>query len=238
MKIAILGYGRMGKQIEEILLQRNHEVVLKINEDNLKDFTPKAIAKADVAIEFSNPDAAFDNIISCFRAGVPVVSGTTGWLDRKPEAETLCKENDTAFIYASNFSLGVNLFFHLNRQLAQLMNNYPGYDVQLQEIHHTKKLDAPSGTAITLAEDLLTHLDRKQKWVKQPTDDDAIPVRSERIGDVPGIHEITYESEFDKIHIKHEAKSRKGFAFGAVLAAEFITNKKGIYTMEDVLSIG
>ncbi len=238
MKVAILGYGRMGKQIEDILLQRKHEVVLKINENNLQDFTAKSIASADVAIEFSDPDAAFNNIVSCFKAGVPVVSGTTGWLEQKSEAENICKENESAFIYASNFSLGVNLFFHLSKQLAQLMNNYPGYDVRLKEIHHTRKLDAPSGTAITLAEDLLALLDRKQNWDKHPNDDGTIPVYSERTGDVPGIHEITYESEFDEIQIKHEAKSRKGFALGAVLAAEFIVDKKGIYTMEDVLSIG
>lgn len=233
MKIALLGYGRMGKEIEKIALQRGHEIVLKIEEPVDYDITV-----ADIAIDFSIPSAAFENISDCINNQVPVVSGTTGWLDKYDDVVDLCNQKNGSFIYASNFSLGVNLFFELNKKLASMINAVDGYETSLEEIHHTKKLDAPSGTAITLAEGIIENSD-KTKWeLESKSDDKTIPITAKRIPDVPGTHSVFYNSEVDTIEIKHTAHNRKGFALGAVVAAEWLVNKKGVYTMKDVLNIG
>lgn len=233
MKIALLGYGRMGKTIERLALERGHEIVIKADIDN-EDYT---INDADVAIDFSIPTAAFDNIVNCFEHGVPVVSGTTGWLDKFDDAKQQCIDKNGAFIYASNFSLGVNIFFELNAQLASMMKNLKQYNISMEEIHHTKKLDAPSGTAITLAEGIIENTDKKSWKLDVTNDDSEIPIVAKRIPDVPGTHSIDYDSEVDSIHIKHTAHSRDGFALGAVIAAEWLVDKKGIYTMKDVLGL-
>jgi len=235
MKIALLGYGRMGKEIEKLALQRGHEVVLKIAEKQAYDITV-----ADVAIDFSIPDAAFDNITHCLQYQVPVISGTTGWLDRYEEAVEICKQHQGSFIYASNFSLGVNIFFELNKQLAKMMRQWSDYNISVEEIHHTKKLDAPSGTAITLAEGIIEHTD-KANWKlssEGTSSENEIPIEAKRIPEVPGTHIINYDSEIDTIEIKHTAHNRKGFALGAIIAAEWIVGKTGVYTMKDVLNIG
>lgn len=236
MKIAILGYGKMGHAIEQIALARGHEIVLKINIDNTEDFTAEAIKQADVAIEFTGPDTAFENILKCIENGVPVVSGSTGWLDNWAEVETAVQQNEGAFLYSSNYSIGVNLFFEVNKYLARLMKDYPDYDVEMEEIHHTQKKDAPSGTAISLAEQILENLPRKKNWVNEPAgSQDQLSIISKREDPAPGTHVVTYKSEIDDIEIKHTAHSRKGFASGAVVAAEFLENRKGIYSMRDVL---
>lgn len=236
MRIALLGYGKMGRAIEEIAVQRGHEVVLRVNEDNLGDFTPANISKADVAIEFTGPHTAFDNIIKTIRHGIPIVSGSTGWTDRMKEVRSYCLENNGSFLYASNFSVGVNIFFELNRRLASLMAPHAGYAISMEEIHHTQKKDAPSGTAITLAEQILEEIPRKKNWVNEETNDDTLlPIVSRRIDPAPGTHVVRYSSEVDDIEIVHTAHNRKGFATGAVLAAEFIRDKKGIFSMKDVL---
>ncbi len=236
MNIALIGYGKMGKAIEELALAKGHLVPLKINRSNLSDLNQERLREIDVAIEFTTPDTAFENLKILFENKIPTVCGTTAWLDRKLEAEQLCHEHNTAFLYASNFSIGVNLFFELNKHLAHLMNDYDDYNPSMEEIHHTAKLDAPSGTAVTLAEGLIEHLTRKKKWEKEKTSaPDAIGIVSKRIDPAPGTHSISYDSEIDSIEIKHTAHSRKGFAKGALLAAEFLHNKKGIYTMQDVL---
>lgn len=238
MKIALIGYGKMGKEIEKIALDRGHEIVLKIDITNPEDLTIQNLQKADVVIEFTIPSLAVNNYQVCFEAGIPVVSGTTGWLDRKTEVFEKCQNLNGTFFYASNFSLGVNLFFLLNRKLAALMATHPEYKVGMTEIHHTQKLDAPSGTAITLAEGIMENIQEKTKWVNQKTENKAeVEIISERIGEVPGTHIIKYDSEVDYIEITHCAKNRKGLAFGAVLAAEFSYNKKGILTMNDLLNI-
>jgi 4-hydroxy-tetrahydrodipicolinate reductase len=238
MKIALIGYGKMGHAIEEIALERGHEIVLKVGIENIEDNTIENIRRADVAIEFTGPEIAFDNIIRCLDAGVPVVSGSTGWLDRYEEACNYCKARNGALLYASNFSIGVNIFFALNRKLAELMVPHTNYDVRMKEIHHTTKKDAPSGTAITLAEDILKGHPEKKKWVNEMSDDPTqLVIVSERTDPAPGTHIITYTSDIDDIEITHTAHTRKGFAAGAVLAAEFLQNKKGIYSMRDVLSI-
>ena len=230
MKIALIGYGKMGHAIEQIALQRGHEIVSVIDVNNQEDFTSDAFKSADVAIEFSMPAVAMDNYRRAFAAGVPVVSGTTGWLEHLPEIKEACKAGQT-FFYASNFSLGVNIFFALNKYLAKIMNDFPAYDVRMVETHHVHKLDAPSGTAITLAEGLI-----ENKWVegKEPAEDE-IGICSVREGEVPGIHTVIYESDVDTISITHDAKSRMGFALGAVIAAEFTCGKKGFLTMQDML---
>ena len=235
MKIALIGYGKMGHAIEQIALQRGHEIVSVIDVNNQEDFTSDAFKSADVAIEFSMPAVAMDNYRRAFAAGVPVVSGTTGWLDHLPEIKEACKAGQT-FFYASNFSLGVNIFFALNKYLAKIMNDFPAYDVRMVETHHVHKLDAPSGTAITLAEGLIDNIERKNKWVegKEPAEDE-IGICSVREGEVPGIHTVIYESDVDTISITHDAKSRMGFALGAVIAAEFTCGKKGFLTMQDML---
>lgn len=235
MKIALIGYGKMGHAIEQIALQRGHEIVSVIDVNNQEDFTSDAFKSADVAIEFSMPAVAMDNYRRAFAAGVPVVSGTTGWLEHLPEIKEACKAGQT-FFYASNFSLGVNIFFALNKYLAKIMNDFPAYDVRMVETHHVHKLDAPSGTAITLAEGLIDNIERKNKWVKgKDPAEDEIGICSVREGEVPGIHTVIYESDVDTISITHDAKSRMGFALGAVIAAEFTCGKKGFLTMQDML---
>ncbi|MDM8268470.1 4-hydroxy-tetrahydrodipicolinate reductase [Barnesiella viscericola] len=236
MKIALIGYGKMGHAIEEIALSRGHEIVCRIDKDNQDDFDSPQFKSADVAIEFTAPTVALGNYRRAFAAGVPVVSGTTGWLEHLPEVKEACEKGQT-FFYASNFSLGVNIFFAVNKYLAGIMNHFPQYEVSLEEIHHVHKLDHPSGTAITLAEDIIDQLDSKHSWTEaQPAPADAIPVVARREGEVPGTHIITYDSEVDTIRISHEAKSRKGFALGAVVAAEFTVGKKGFLTMQDLFS--
>jgi 4-hydroxy-tetrahydrodipicolinate reductase len=238
MKIALIGYGKMGKEIEKIALGRGHEIVLKIDISNPEELTIQNLQKADVAIEFSMPSSAVNNYKLCFEAGIPVVSGTTGWLDRKPEVIENCKNLNGTFFYTSNFSLGVNIFFSLNKKLAALMANLDEYKIEMTEIHHTQKLDAPSGTAITLAEGIIENIPSKTNWVNRETENPAeIGIISERVGEVPGTHIIKYDSEVDFIEITHSAKNRKGLAFGAVLAAEFSNGKKGVLTMNDLLNI-
>lgn len=236
MKIALLGYGKMGHAIEEIALQKGHQIVLRINDLNLDDLTKENIQQADVAIEFTNPQSAVDNILFCLNENVPVVSGTTGWLEHFKTVEQKCKEENGTFLYASNFSVGVNIFFELNKKLAALMKPHPGYDVSLEEIHHTQKKDAPSGTAITLAEQIIESSLQKNKWTNSESKNkNELSIISKRIDEIPGTHSVKYFSEVDDIEIIHTAHSRKGFAEGAVLAAEFIGDKKGIFSMKDVL---
>ena len=233
MKIALLGYGRMGKEIEKIAISRGHEIVIKKDHGDTVD-----IKLADVAIDFSVPTAAFDNISLCLQNSVPVVSGTTGWLEKYEEAVELCHQNKGGFIYASNFSLGVNIFFEINKRLAKMMNQVSDYTTAIEEIHHTKKLDAPSGTAITLAEGIIEN-SKKSEWQLDGdvNNETSIPITAKRIPDVPGTHTISYDSEVDSIEIKHTAHSRKGFALGAVIAAEWIIGKSGVFSMRDVLNI-
>ncbi|MFL0353752.1 4-hydroxy-tetrahydrodipicolinate reductase [Xanthomarina sp. GH4-25] len=233
MKIALLGYGKMGKTIEDIALQRGHEIVIKTSNEDGYD-----ICLADVAIDFSVPKAAFFNIANCLKHKIPVISGTTGWLDNYEKAVALCKEENGAFLYASNFSLGVNVFFELNKNLAKMMSLLKEYKVSIEEVHHTQKLDAPSGTAITLAEGIVTEHSEYSNWILNETKEKAIPITAKRIDAVPGTHSIDYTSITDSIQIKHTAHNRQGFALGAVIAAEWILEKKGVYTMKDVLNIG
>lgn len=238
MKIALIGYGKMGKEIEKIALDRGHEIVLKIDVTNPEELTVANLKKADVAIEFTIPASAPANYRRCFEAGVPVVSGTTGWLGQMKEIQDLCRKTDGTFLWASNFSIGMNIFFAVNRKLASLMAGRDEYRVEMKEIHHIQKLDAPSGTAITLAEGIMEQIASKKRWVNQPTDHpEEIGIVSEREGQVPGTHTIKYESEVDYLEITHCVKDRKGLAFGAVLAAEFCKDKKGILTMNDLLNI-
>lgn len=232
MKIALLGYGKMGKTIEKIALERGHEIVLKIDSaDAVYD-----VSTVDVAIEFSTPDSAFNNISNCIKHRVPVVAGTTGWLKDYDKAVAMCAENQGTFLYASNFSVGVNVFFALNKTLAKLMASRKEYAVSIEEIHHTQKLDAPSGTAITLAEGIIEKSD-KTGWKLDAAQKNEIPIKAKRIENVPGTHTIIYESEVDTIEIKHTAHNRNGFALGAVLAAEWIVDKKGVFSMSDVLGV-
>jgi 4-hydroxy-tetrahydrodipicolinate reductase len=238
MDIALLGYGKMGHEIERIAVERGHRIALIIDADNPGDLNAENLARVDVAIDFSIPGTAFDNIMACFSAGTPVVCGTTGWLDRFEEVKKTCREQGRTFFYASNYSLGVNLFFALNRYLAQLMNTAEGYRVSLTEIHHVHKLDAPSGTAISLAKDLVEKLGGTSGWKLGDSDDPAIlPIHAVREGEVPGTHVVTYDSEVDTLEISHRAKSRKGFALGAVLAAEYIRDRKGVFSMSDLLGL-
>ncbi len=238
MKIALVGYGKMGKEIEKIAISRGHEISLKIDIDNPEDLTIANLQKCDVAIEFTIPASAIKNYNICFDAGIPVVSGTTGWLDKKDEVHKKCNETNGTFFYGSNFSVGVNLFFELNKKLADLMAPRTEYNVEMTEVHHTQKLDAPSGTAISLVDDIIEKLSEKQSWVndEEPAAN-SINIKSERIGQVPGIHTVRYESDVDFIEISHSAKSRKGFAFGAVLAAEYCLENSGILSMKDLLKI-
>ena len=232
MKIALLGYGKMGKVIERIALERGHEIVLKKDQNN----TFEGLLNADVAIDFSVPTSAVANISKCLNNGIPVISGTTGWLADYPKMVQLCKEKNGSFIYASNFSLGVNVFFELNEYLAKMMANLKQYKVSMEEIHHTQKLDAPSGTAITLAEGVIKHTDYAN-WTLETPISNEIHIEAKRIENVPGTHSIFYDSEVDQIEIKHTAHSREGFALGAVVAADWLKDKKGVFTMKDVLGI-
>lgn len=236
MRAAIIGYGKMGREIERVLLDRGHEVSLIIDLDNSNELDAEHLKGIDVALEFSTPTTAYNNIKKCLELGVAVVSGTTGWTERLQEIKELCTECDSALFYASNYSLGVNLLFRLNRRLAQLMNSFEQYNVSIQEIHHTQKKDSPSGTAITIAEDIIEQMERKQGWVNEPTTDPLkIEIESVREGMIPGIHTITYNSEVDTLELRHEIKSRRTLAEGAVIAAEFLCGKRGVYSMEDLL---
>lgn len=236
LNIALIGYGKMGKAIEAIALKRRHQVTLKIDIDTLASFTKETLQQCDVAIEFTSPHSAVENILTCLDAGIPVVSGSTGWLARWEEVKEKCMAMNGSLVYASNYSVGVNIFFEVNKLLARLMNQQADYDVSMQEIHHTEKKDAPSGTAITLAEQILEHLGRKNQWVNHKSlSPEELSIISERIDPAPGTHKIKYSSPVDDIEIIHTAHNRQGFATGAVLAAEFIKNKKGIYSMKDVL---
>jgi 4-hydroxy-tetrahydrodipicolinate reductase len=238
MKLALIGYGKMGKAIEEVALQRGHQVILKIDIDNANEFTKENLISADAAIEFTSPHSAFENVKKLMQFGVPTVCGSTGWLEKLDNIHDLCIDNHAAFLYASNFSVGVNIFFEINKRLAALMAQHNDYELQLTEIHHTAKKDAPSGTAITLAEQILKMIPRKTKWVNHISDNtDELEIISERIDPAPGTHKIKYSSPIDDIEIIHTAHSRKGFAGGAVLAAEFLLGKKGIYSMKDVLGL-
>lgn len=238
MNIALIGYGKMGKAIEEIALERGHKIVLKINDENLGDFTKENTGKADVAIEFTSPHSAFDNIKKIIEYDVPVVCGSTGWTERINEINKFCEQQNGSFLYASNFSVGVNIFFELNKKLAALMAPHAEYNISMEEIHHTQKKDAPSGTAITLAEQILEQVQRKTKWVNEQSNDAAeLPIISKREDPAPGTHSIKYSSPIDDIEIIHTAHNRQGFALGAVLAAEFIKGKKGIFSMKEVLGL-
>ncbi len=244
MKIALLGYGKMGQIIARFAAERGHEVVLKINEENLQDLTIENLQEADVAIDFSAPNAAVSNIYKCFEANVPVVVGTTGWYGNLQEIKNDCLSSNNTVLYGSNFSIGVNLFFHINKVLARIMNNYPAYEVQVEEIHHTQKLDAPSGTAMTIAEDIIEEIERKTEWLNEvvgtPIPDviknEQLLIESHRIDHVPGTHTVVYSSEVDDIEIKHTAHSRAGFALGALVAAEWLQNKQGFYNIADVFN--
>jgi len=237
MKLALLGYGKMGREIEKMALQRNHTIILLIDINNQDEFTTSNLKKADVAIDFSTPDSAFPNIMKCFEADVPIVCGTTGWLDRFKEVVTYCEKNEKTFFYASNYSIGVNIFFDINRKLASLMNRFDDYNVSIEEIHHIHKLDAPSGTAITLAEGIINELERKKDWILgKEQNENSISIQAIRENEIPGTHSIKYDSPIDSIDLKHTAKNRKGLALGALLAAEFIKNKKGCYSMNELMN--
>lgn len=238
MKIAIIGYGKMGKEIEKLALERGHSIGIIIDKDDLNKLSPENLENIDVAIEFTTPDSAYQNIIKCFNTNIPVVCGTTGWTNKLNDVIDICEKQGKTFFYAPNYSLGVNIFFKLNTFLASIINNYPAYDVCVEETHHTQKLDAPSGTAITIADGILKNMDRKSKWVKEKAEHkDDLVIKSFREGNVPGNHKVIYESSLDKIQIEHDAKNRQGLAFGAVLAAEHILGKTGYFTMNDLLKI-
>jgi 4-hydroxy-tetrahydrodipicolinate reductase len=238
MKIALIGYGKMGQAIESIAMERGHEIVLKIDINNAGDLNKENIAKADVAIEFTGPHSAFNNVMKCMELEIPLVCGSTGWLDKWPEAKKYCEHQNGTLVYASNYSIGVNLFFELNTRLAKLMNNYPQFNVSMEEIHHTQKKDAPSGTAITLAEQVLQNNHQKKSWVNHISDNpEELEIISERMDPAPGTHKIKYASAVDDIEIIHTAHNRIGFAGGAVLAAEFAIHKKGIFGMKEVLGL-
>lgn len=233
MKLALIGYGKMGKEIEAIAISRGHEVVFKISSSLTAETS--MIQQADVAIEFSRPEAAADNILRCFEWGVPVVVGTTGWYNRLPEIKSIAQEKDGTLLYSTNFSIGVNVVFHINQALAKIMNSLDEYEPSMKEIHHVHKLDKPSGTAITLAEGILDEISRIKNWSLENENDDSLWIDVERTDEVPGTHQVNYESEVDFIQLTHIAKNRKGFALGAVKAAEWLANKKGVYTMKDFL---
>lgn len=250
MQVVLIGYGKMGREIEKILIARGHETALIIDRDNTADLDAAHLSGIDVALEFTTPETAYGNIRTCLECGIPVVSGTTGWIGRLPELEALCRERNGAFFYASNFCLGVNLMFRLNRRLAELIGRAGGYDVRIEEVHHTQKRDAPSGTAITLAEGVMAGMPAKSSWVDYAPEaehaanriDDPeraapsqIVIRSRREGAVPGIHTVTYESEDDMLEIRHSIRNRRALARGAVAAAEFLCGKRGVYTMEDLI---
>ena len=247
MNIALLGYGKMGKIIEKIATDRKHNIVLKIDHDNQHELTAENLKKADAVIEFTTPASVLNNIQHCFDAGVPIVVGTTGWYEHLDQVKQNCVDSGSTLLYGSNFSIGVNIFFHINRKLAKLMNDYAYYDVQVEEIHHTQKLDSPSGTAITIAEGIIDNLDRKKEWINVLTAEgndadesslknEQVLIESFRIDSVPGTHTVTYDSEVDTIEFKHTAHNRNGFALGAVLAAEWVHNKKGFFSVQEMFN--
>ena len=237
MKIALIGYGRMGKMIEEIARARGHEIVSIIDINNQEDFESEAFASADVAIEFTNPSAAYGNYLKAFAKGVKVVSGSTGWMkDHGDDVRRMCSEEGQTLFWASNFSIGVAIFSAVNRYLAKIMNQFPQYDVEMEETHHVHKLDHPSGTAITLGEEIVDALDRKTGWAEDTTDPQLLRIDHIRRGEVPGIHTVRYDSEADLITISHDAHSRKGFALGAVLAAEYTKEHSGLLTIKDMFA--
>ncbi|MGN6640512.1 MAG: 4-hydroxy-tetrahydrodipicolinate reductase [Mucilaginibacter sp.] len=249
MNIALLGYGKMGKIIEKIATDRKHNIVLKIDFYNQQELTIENLKKADVVIEFSTPGSVLSNIKHCFDAGVPIVVGTTGWYEHLPELKKQCSEGNNTLLYASNFSIGVNVFFYVNKVLAKLMNRYDYYDVQVEEIHHTQKLDSPSGTAITIAEGIIENLDAKKEWVnilsaegsdaaEDNVKNDQLLIESFRVDSIPGTHTVIYDSEVDMIEFKHTAHNRNGFALGAVLAAEWVQGKKGFFSVEQMFDFG
>jgi 4-hydroxy-tetrahydrodipicolinate reductase len=252
MKIALFGYGKMGKEIEQVALQRGHEIALKIDVNNINSITKDDLKKCDAAIEFSTPASALSNMKKCFDAGTPVVVGTTGWYDKLEDVKKICTEKGGCLFYASNFSIGVNIFFKVNEYLARMMNNYSDYDISMEEIHHVHKLDAPSGTAISLANQIISNLSRKKNWVASPLNSspqgegsfasakilpDTFEIISKRIDEVPGTHSVKYFSSIDDIEIKHTAHNRRGFATGAVLATEFVKGKKGVFGMNDLMKL-
>jgi 4-hydroxy-tetrahydrodipicolinate reductase len=242
MKLALLGYGKMGHIIEQTAIDRGHQIVLRIDALNPEDLTSDNLQKADVAIDFSTPGSVIENINHCFEANVPIIVGTTGWYDQLPEVENKCKSGNKSMLYASNFSVGVNVFFHVNKMLARMMNRYSQYEVQVEEIHHTQKIDSPSGTAITIAEGIIDRLDRKTEWVNELVGEqveivikpEQLLIESHRIEDVAGTHTVIYSSEVDEIEIKHTAHNRTGFALGAVIAAEWLKDRKGFYSISDM----
>lgn len=247
MNIALLGYGKMGKIIEKIASDRKHNIVLKIDHDNQHELTAENLKKADAVIEFTTPASVLNNIQHCFDAGVPIVVGTTGWYEHLEQVKQNCVDGGSTLLYGSNFSVGVNIFFHINRKLAKLMNDYTYYDVQVEEIHHTQKLDSPSGTAITIAEGIIDNLDRKKDWINVLTAEgndadesslknEQVLIESFRIDSVPGTHTVIYDSEVDTIEFKHTAHNRNGFALGAVLAAEWVHNKKGFFSVQEMFN--
>ena len=238
MRIALIGYGKIGKEIEKMAIEMGHSIGLIIDINNLDDFTPENLKKNDVAIEFTSPHHAVDNIIKCLYAGIPVVSGTTGWKERFQEVNEICMKTGGTLFHSSNFSPGVNIMFAVNKFLANIMEAFPQYDVSLTELHHTEKLDAPSGTAICLAEQIIEMIKRKKNWTLEDSDSpENLRINAIREGDIKGTHEVIYDSEIDFISVKHVAKSRKGFAIGAIKAAEFSVNRKGVFTMTDLLGI-
>jgi 4-hydroxy-tetrahydrodipicolinate reductase len=237
MKIALLGYGRMGKEIEKVALERKHRIVLKIDIDNLDDLTIASLKKADVAIDFSIPDGAYTNIMKCFEADIPIVCGTTGWLNKFDDVVSYCKQNHKTFFYASNYGIGVNIFFRINKYLAGILNKYKDYEIEIEETHHIHKLDAPSGTAITLAKGIIEKTERKDKWeLNEQSAPSSIKIKALREDEIPGIHVVKYDSQVDLIEIKHSAKNRKGLALGAILAAEFIRTKVGYFNMDHLMN--
>jgi len=247
MNIALLGYGKMGKIIEKIATDRKHNIVLKIDHDNQHELTAENLKNADVVIEFTTPASVLNNIRHCFDAGVPIVVGTTGWYEHLDQVKQNCVDTGSTLLYGSNFSVGVNIFFHINRKLAKLMNDYAYYDVQVEEIHHTQKLDSPSGTAITIAEGIIDNLDRKKEWINVLTAEgndadesslknEQVLIESFRIDSVPGTHTVIYDSEVDTLEFKHTAHNRNGFALGAVLAAEWVHNKKGFFSVQEMFN--
>lgn len=238
MNIALIGYGKMGKEIEQIAISRGHKIVLTVDAHNAGTFGIDELKKADAAIEFSTPDSALGNIYKCFDAGVPIVVGTTGWLDKLDEVKKACLDKKQTLFYTSNYSIGVNLFFRLNQQLAKLMNQHKEYNVSMEEIHHVHKLDSPSGTAISLANQVIANIDGKEKWVNAATPNkNELGIISKRLDEVPGTHTVTYGSDIDEISITHIAYNRKGFALGAVVAAEWVKDKKGVFGMEDLMKL-
>lgn len=235
MKISLIGNGKMGKAVIELAKERGHQIVQIFDIDNKSDLTVENLKKADVVFEFTQPDVAFENISMCLDAGVPCLSGTTGWLEKIQIIKDRCKNENKTFFYASNFSIGVNILFEINQKLAKLMNKYENYEIEIEETHHIHKLDAPSGTAIHIAEQIIENTDRKNGWQLDKADENQIKVTAKRQGEIPGIHSISYNSEVDTIKIEHSAKNRRGLAFGAILAAEFVKDKKGFFTMQNLL---